>query len=334
MLFTTPLSSKGKWILAGSIIGVGVILTVVLVLVLVVFKSHPSLTPTPTPNPVPTPTTVSVDCVVEFDETLWSECDASCGSQGQQVNTQGVIVVKPVGEGQACPPLTATRVCQGNCYRSLHFQTGFSFGAIDPQFFSGAFTVGVWIMLETAPPNGEYANILRLAGVSTDWRIYAPNLEMLIATGRSERFDPLLVAPGNDQDYTHPTCLVYRWRPETLQLDLFVNNAYHTSSALSNVVTQTHSLNLFDNSGTDSQFQPQGRMQELRLWNTQLSDDEIKSFYNQGRVTRQPIRKANTVAVFHMNEGSGTDFTNAITQQKWPFASSNLTWDQTDFFRV
>lgn len=318
-----PLSKKWTWVIIGSVIGVSVIVAVTLVLVLVVFKPK-AVVPSTVPN---------VDCVVKFDETKWSACDAECGGEGQQTNTSGVIVVEPSGDGHPCGTLTTTRTCSSKCPRSLYFKKGFSFGTLAPTLFQGPFTVGMWVMLETAPSLGGLSNILRCAGTSSDMRIVNPNMDTIMATGHAFDTDPPMYATGDANSLTRPTCLVYRWQPSSSTMNLFVNNKMYTSVALTNDINNTPSFNVLDNSGTDnSAFQPRGRVQEFRVWQTNLSDSEITTFYNRGQVTRQPIRLSANVAVFHLNEGVGSEIINDITKEKLSFDSTKILWDDTDKF--
>ncbi len=297
----------------------GVIATVI---VLYAFPSSPS-----TPE---IPVVVNNrDCVLDFDPEKWSDCSTACG-HGTQTNT-AVVILEPLGTGKPCPPLIIERQCDVDCQRSLFLKSSLVLGSIDPNLFNGedrtGFTVGLWVMLSTPNVGSQPLSIINFADQYSDWSISYTALNSIGAVGGSLKQDPVAPIGGSTVDaYAKPTCLVFRWDSTTMTTDLWVNGVHSSSSGTDSQIHYSPNFRLF------STPQTSGRAQELRVWKTPLTDENVAAYYNAGKITTADIDHDNTVAVYHLLEGSGHTIQNEITTDFLKLPENVCSWDSTNLF--
>lgn len=326
-------NKKYRYLLIGVItfVSVGIVAAVIAVLFTVVFPAHTKPdNVTPTPN-FETP----VDCQLEWSE--YSACLPECSTDATQQRT-GTVLQAALNGGAACPTvLTETVPCVPEaCNRSLKISGGnLRLQPLPDSLVKGdnPFTLSCWLLLDEKTQPGS---LIQTFGASNKWSIqlnsFTKTSLTIVGFGNQFFFGGALNSanPMTFQvDTTKPIMFVMRYQPDVIaqiNVNLQMVSVTEPSGALYHGLPPERPVSFY---GLAANY---GRVQDVRAWNTRLSDNELKTLYGAGKPTPIEMRSENVVLQFALTEGSGHFVHEVVTDDFTQIPSTTTQWDSTNLF--
>ena len=203
------------------------------------------------------------------------------------------------------------------------------FTAPSAQYFSTAGSVSMWVKFNSVAAG---QTLFTFNSSATDY-VFANwgasgELDFYGYSGGTNNWDAYIGGLSDLASWHH---VVFTWNNAANSVKFFYDNsAAGTRTKVATISTFTNSAQIYFGSLSTGNTDFNGYIDEVAVWNRQLSDTEVSTIYNSGvglygNIANSPYTNALQVA-YHLDENTGTSLTDYSTSNRTGTITGNPTW--------